>query len=183
PVITDAASLCRHRDTVIAALREKTFAQFPAEACQPGLKVEFNWALEDRHGSRFSFAVDDDSRRWGNLIIPDAAKDLVPTIVLQNAEDKHSGTEVFRGLLRDSVQANIEVLGSGRTSWGKELQWHLRRAAMLTGRTIASMRVWDTLRAMAAVRELPEVDASSIVLAGSSEMAAVALYAALLDGN
>src|SRR5262249_32148303 len=86
-------------------------------------------------------------------------------------------------LLRDSVQANIEVLGSGRTSWGKELQWHLRRAAMLTGRTIASMRVWDTLRAMAAVRELPEVDASSIVLAGSSEMAAVALYAALLDGN
>lgn len=54
---------------------------------------------------------------------------------------------------------------------------------MLTGRTIASMRVWDTLRALAAVRELLELDAGRIVLAGSGEMAAVALYAALLDGK
>jgi cephalosporin-C deacetylase-like acetyl esterase len=183
PVITDAASLVRHRDTVISALREKTFAHFPTDSCRPDLKVEFNWALEDRHGLRFSFAVEDDYRLLGNLIIPDGAKDQVPTIVLQNAEDKLSGTSVFAGLLRYCVQANIENSGCGRTSWGKELQWHLRRAAMLTGRTIASMRVWETLRAMAAVRELPEVDASRIVLAGSGEMAAVALYAALLDGN
>ena len=54
---------------------------------------------------------------------------------------------------------------------------------MLTGRTIASMRVWDTLRALAAVRELYEVDAGRVALAGSGEMAAVALYAALLDGR
>jgi hypothetical protein len=43
--------------------------------------------------------------------------------------------------------------------------------------------VWDTLRALAAARELSEVDASRVVLAGSGDMAAVALYAALLDGN
>jgi hypothetical protein len=54
---------------------------------------------------------------------------------------------------------------------------------MLTGRTIASMRVWDTLRALAAVRKLPEVDAGRMMLAGSGEMAVVALYAALLDGD
>ena len=183
PVITETASLFRYRDTVISALREKTFAHFPTKACQLELKIEFNWALEDRRGLRFSFAADDDYRLLGNLIIPEGATDQVPTIVLQNVEDKLSGTRAFSGFLRDCLQANIELTGCGRTSWGKDQQWHLRRAAMLTGRTIASVRVWDTLRAMAAVRELPEVNASRIVLAGSGEMAAVALYAALLDCN
>ncbi|HEX5732715.1 MAG TPA: acetylxylan esterase [Blastocatellia bacterium] len=184
PVVTDAASLSLHRKGVVAALLEKTFAHFPPEACQLDLKIEFKWALEDRRGMRFSFAVEDDYRLWGNMIIPEAASDPGSLVIsLQNVEDKHFRRSVFHSLFRDRVQANIEVRGSGRTSWGQELQWHLRRAAMLTGRTIASMRVWDTLRALAAVRELPDVDAGRIVLAGSGEMAAVALYAALLDGN
>jgi hypothetical protein len=45
------------------------------------------------------------------------------------------------------------------------------------------MRVWDTLRALEAVRSLPGVDGTQISLAARGEMAAVALYAALLDGN
>ena len=184
PVVTDAASLFRHRDTVIGALRQKTFAHFPQEACQLDLNIEFKWALEDRHGMRFSFAVEDDYRLWGNLIFPEVGGDPGRVVIsLQNVGGKYSGTGVFRNLLPDWVHAKIEVLGTGRTSWGQELQWHLRRAAMLTGRTIASMRVWDTLRALAAVRELLELDAGRIVLAGSGEMAAVALYAALLDGK
>ena len=132
----------------------------------------------------FSFAVEDDYRLWGNLIFPKWEAIRAPlsfryrTSETSILEQAFSATSCLIG-----VQANIEVRGTGRTSWGQELQWHLRRAAMLTGRTIASMRVWDTLRALAAVRELPEVDAGRIVLAGSGEMAAVALYAALLDGK
>jgi len=45
------------------------------------------------------------------------------------------------------------------------------------------MRVWDTLQALAAVRQLPQVDAKRVTLAARGEMAAVALYATLLDGN
>jgi cephalosporin-C deacetylase-like acetyl esterase len=184
PVVTDAASLARHRDTVIAALREKTFAHFPAEACPLDLIIESQWALEDRHGIAFSFAVEEGYRLWGNLIIPEVGSDPGPAVIaLQGVGDKDYRKSGFRNLLPDWMHAKIEVYGSGRTSWGQELQWHLRRAAMLTGRTIASMRVWDTLRALAAVRELPEVDANRLVLAGSGEMAAVALYAALLDGK
>ncbi|HKP12027.1 MAG TPA: acetylxylan esterase, partial [Blastocatellia bacterium] len=171
PVITDAASLALHRDRVIAALHEKTFAHFPAQASPLDLNVEFEWALDDRQGVCFSFAAEEDCRLWGNLIIPDAATDPGSVVVsLQNAGDKHFGTSPSRALLPDWVQANIEVRGSGRTSWGQGLQWHLRRAAMLTGRTIASMRVWDTLRALAAVRELYEVDAGRVALAGSGEL-------------
>jgi cephalosporin-C deacetylase-like acetyl esterase len=184
PAITDAASLSRHREDVVAALREKTFGQFPARACPPDLKVEFEWALEDAHGISFSFAPEDDSRLWGNLIMPDGASNSCPTIVaLQNTGDKYFGMSVFSDQSPDCRQVNIEARGTGRTSWGQDMQWHLRRAAMLTGRTIASMRVWDTLRALAVVRELPEVDAHQIALAGSGDMAVVALYAALLDGN
>ena len=184
PVITDSASLSRHRDSVIAALREKTFAHFPSKPSQLDLKVEFRWALEDRHGVSFSFLAEDDYRLWANLTIRDGASDPSPAMVtLQNAGQTYSKSGAFRDILLDWAHANIEVRGTGRTSWGQDLQWYLRRAAMLTGRTIASMRVWDTLRALEAVREIPEVDANRIALAGSGEMAAVALYAALLDGR
>jgi hypothetical protein len=44
------------------------------------------------------------------------------------------------------------------------------------------MRVYDTLRAVELARSLPGCD-GTIILAGQGQMAAVALYAALLDGN
>jgi hypothetical protein len=77
----------------------------------------------------------------------------------------------------------VEPRGTGETAWGEELQWHLRRASAWTGRTLASMRVWDTLAALQAVRSLPHVNGQQVALAARGEMAAVALYAALLDGQ
>jgi dienelactone hydrolase len=184
PGITDLVALSRHRDAVIAALGEKTFAQFPAEACPLDLNLEFRWELDDRHGECFSFAVEDGLRLRGNVMIPDRGSEAgLVMVALQNVGDKYFGTSIFSDLSCDWPHANIEVRGTGRTGWGQELQWHLRRAAMLTGRTIASLRVWDTLRALAAVRQLLDADAGRMVLAGSGEMAAVALYAALLDGR
>jgi cephalosporin-C deacetylase-like acetyl esterase len=184
PAVKDEAGLARERDSVIAALREKTFAHFPSGAYPLDPKVEFNWALEERRGASFSFEVEDDYRLRGNLIMPKAAEESSPPVVfLRSNEARYSKTSPLRRLLRDCVHADIEVRGIGRNSWAQELQWHLRRAAMLTGRTIASMRVWDTLCALAAVRELFGSVFARVALAGSGEMAAVALYAALLDGN
>ncbi len=71
----------------------------------------------------------------------------------------------------------------GDLSWGEDLQWHVRRAAAITGRTVASLRVYDTLRAIQAVRTLEHVHAGRIALAARGEMVPVALYAALLDGR
>jgi cephalosporin-C deacetylase-like acetyl esterase len=45
------------------------------------------------------------------------------------------------------------------------------------------MRVWDALRALEAARALPGVDGARLSVAARGEMAAVALYAALLDGR
>jgi len=77
----------------------------------------------------------------------------------------------------------VEPRGTGETAWGEQLQWHLRRASAWTGRTLASMWVYDTLRALEAVRSLPQVDGKRVAIAARGEMAAVALYAALLDGK
>src|SRR5262249_1099641 len=77
----------------------------------------------------------------------------------------------------------IEPRGTGETDWGENLNLHLRRATAWTGRTIASMRVWDTLRALEAVRKLSLIDPANVSLAARGEMCAVALYAALLDGK
>ena len=63
------------------------------------------------------------------------------------------------------------------------MNWHVRRAAAWTGRTIASMRVRDALRALEAARVMPGVTATELSIAARGEMCAVALYAALLDGR
>jgi len=184
PALLDVTTLISHRDVIVTELRRRTFAHFPPEPCELDLRREFNWALEGRHGSCISFAVEDDCRLWLNLSIPKNPSGPSPVVVaLQNAGEKAFGTTVFSEPSVKYAQVSLETRGTGRTAWAQELQWHLRRAAMLTGRTIASMRVWDILRTLAAVRQLPEVDGSRIALAGSGEMAAVVLYSALLDGS
>ena len=54
---------------------------------------------------------------------------------------------------------------------------------MLTGRTIASMRVYDLLRAVDALTTLDWVDKTRVALMGSGESAVIALYTALLRGD
>jgi hypothetical protein len=105
-------------------------------------------------------------------------------VILKSPGEERTASDTFAGQIRAPwVKVIIETRGTGDTSWGEDLNWHVRRATAWTGRTIASMRVWDTLRAIEAVRALPGVDASQISLAARGEMAAVALYAALLDGR
>ncbi|MCX8037695.1 MAG: acetylxylan esterase, partial [Candidatus Sumerlaeia bacterium] len=77
----------------------------------------------------------------------------------------------------------VNTRGVWETSWGEDQQWHLRRASAIIGRTIASLRVYDALRALELARSLPEVDPKRVGIGGDGEMAVVAAYAALLDGK
>lgn len=188
PELPDAASLARERIRVVAALQEHTFGAFPARP--PGLDVQREYEFdEDATGCRFAFTSEPGWRLHGFLLHrkPRTTQTSTrsPAIVAPclPAEPRWDTRAYVLRLREPWARIAFEPRGTGDTSWGEDLNWHVRRAAAWTGRTIASMRVWDTLRALQAARELPDVDPNHICLAGRGEMAAVVLYAALLDGQ
>jgi len=184
PEITDAASLTRERERVTAALKLKTFGAFPAKPPPLDVQIEYEFD-EDTAGHRFAFTSEEGWRLHGQLMFRKPFATPAPAVVaLRSPGEGRTDTRSY--LLRMTVpwaRIAFEPRGTGETSWGEDLNWHLRRAVAWTGRTIASMRVWDTLRALQAVRQLPEVDAQHVSLTARGEMCAVALYAALLDGR
>ncbi|MCS7253916.1 MAG: acetylxylan esterase [Armatimonadota bacterium] len=185
PKIDSEADLRRVREKVVSELKRKTFNAFPKEPPPLDLKVEFEFAHDGATGCRFAFTSEEGWRLHGTLVISRGAKQPAPAIIApRNPLEGRNETESFLGRINvPYAKVVVELRGTGDTAWGEELQWHIRRAAAWTGRTIASMRVYDLLRALEAARSLPQVDANSIAIAARGEMAAVALYAALLDGR
>jgi cephalosporin-C deacetylase-like acetyl esterase len=183
PDITSAVDLERARTQIIEKLRADTFNHFPRRP--PKLAVEEEFALDGGIGTRFAFTSEDGWRLHGVRRNPPEMQGTRPAVViLRSPGEERTASETFAGHIRAPwVKVIVETRGTGDTSWGDDLNWHLRRATAWTGRTIASMRVWDTLRALDAARALSGVDASRISVAARGEMAAVALYAALLDGR
>lgn len=60
---------------------------------------------------------------------------------------------------------------------------HATHAASLLGRTMAGERVWDVSRAIDAIEELPELDATRIACMGNSGGGTVTWYAACYDSR
>ena len=185
PQITSQANLEETRKTVVCALREKTFRAFPTAPPPLDVQVEFEYQSGANGCNRFAYTSEEGWRLHGTFHLRDEAVRPAPTVLgLRSPEEARWTTDGFVGQLGTPwAKVIIEPRGIGDTAWGQELQWHLRRASAWTGRTIASMRVWDTLRALEAVRSFPEVDPTQICLAVQGEMTVIALYAALLDGN
>ncbi len=185
PVLTSAEDVEEHRQRVLEQLRAKCFQAFPEQP--PELDVEITLPLGSHGmvGYRFAYTSEEGYRLVGRLTISTSIETPAPAVVvLRQRGEARNASEGFA--VRVPVRGSkivIEPRGTGDTAWGEELDWHVRRAAAWTGRTVASMRVWDVLRGLQAVRTLEEVAGDKIVLAGSGEMAAVALYAALLDGG
>jgi hypothetical protein len=147
--------------------------------------VEFEFKTGQVSGHRFAFTSEEGWRLHGRLTIGDDIKQPAPAVVaLRLPGEERNATENFAGKVR-ALWAKIAIAprGTGDTAWSDELNWHVRRASAWTGRTLASMRVWDTLRALQAARTLREVDPKQVSLAARGEMCAVALYAALLDSK
>jgi cephalosporin-C deacetylase-like acetyl esterase len=179
------------RQQVIAQLREKTFGAFPKNPPPLDVKVEYEYRFyEDGEGYRFAYTSEEGMRLHGFLLnLALATPTPAPAVLLLRSPETFTGEgngpdqSFLRSLRAPCAKLMVETRGTGDTAWAEGLNLHLRRASAWTGRTIASMRVYDTLRALEAVRQLPYVDGKRVTLAGAGEMAVVALYAALLDGH
>lgn len=189
PQVSDRAQLERTRLRVTSALLEEAFAAFPSPAPPLDTQVEIEYENTGSTGARFAFTPETGWRLRGRLTVAAGLALPAPAVLALRSPGEHrhgwaGGAEELLSRIRvAAAKIVVEPRGTGETAWGEELQWHLRRAAAWTGRTLASMRVWDTLRALEAVRALPRVDKEKVALAAREEMAAVALYAALLDGR
>ncbi|MBN1561412.1 acetylxylan esterase [candidate division KSB1 bacterium] len=185
PVIGSVAELASHRQRTVDRLRAKTFHAFPSPVpLSP--RYEFRTLDSAPYGrSVYTFVAERDWRlkvdiRWKNP--QDARSPLM--LVLRSPDEKRWESEEFISGLHDSWNiAYFETRGVGESGWSPELQWHVRRAAAWTGRTVASMRVYDALRCIEFLKTVPGVDAERIGLAARGEMTVIALYAALLDGG
>ena len=185
PNIDSRSKLAADRARIVDGLRRDTFNHFPRNP--PKLKVVEEFALDGGAGTRFAFTSEDGWRLHGirrNAPQASTAARTPAIIVLRSPGEERNDSESFAGRIRAPwAKLIVETRGTGDTSWGDELSWHVRRAAAWTGRTPASMRVWDALRAIEAARSLPGMDPDQISLAARGEMAAIALYTALLDGK
>jgi cephalosporin-C deacetylase-like acetyl esterase len=186
PDTSNEQDLIAYRDSVKRFLATRTFGAFPETAVPLDPKLEFRSLDGARHGWNIhSFTSEKGWRlkvdiRWRNE--PDIQKPLM--IVLRNYDENRWDSESFAsGLDEEWNIAYLEVRGIGENGWEPGLQWHVRRASAWTGRTIASMQVYDLLRAMEFCRNLEGVDPARIGIAARKEMTVMAMYAALMDGH
>jgi hypothetical protein len=185
PAIRNASSLKRERTKLVKNLKAHTFRAFPARP--PALDAQVTQRLEDNgwRGLRFAFTSEKGYRLRGKLTMTTELPLPAPAVAVIRGrnEGEHTAEGLASRLQAPWTKIILDPRGTGDTAWDEALSWHVRRASAWTGRTLASMQVWDVLRGLEAVRALSEVQPDKVALAARADMAAVALYAALLDGR
>jgi cephalosporin-C deacetylase-like acetyl esterase len=184
PDVSNADALAQARTKIVARLKADTFNHFPKSA--PPLALDDEYALDGGVGTRFAFTSEDGWRLHGITRQPEqgSARAGQAVVILRSPGEERIDSDTFAGNIRAPwTKVIVDTRGTGETSWGDDLNWHVRRASAWMGRTIASMRVWDALRAIEAVRTMTGIDPAQISIAARGEMTVVALYAALLDGR
>jgi hypothetical protein len=182
-----AAAWQARRATVMAQLREKVFRWFPTEKIPFETKRTGNtggWAV--RYGyadfKECSFQSESKVRVRAQLYTPKNRPGAPLLIYVKRASDSVATSDVDE-LLPLMGQCAILVLNPRLTEQVLSPAEYadMERSSVWVGRTIASMQVWDVLRAIdwAASEEKPA--ASSIAVYGKGEMGIVCLYAGLFD--
>jgi dienelactone hydrolase len=186
PLISNETELFAFRDTVKKFLKTRTFGAFPVKKPPFDKVLEYRALDGGRYGEDiYSFVSEEGWRlkadiHWVHR--PDSMNPLL--IVLRNYDEPRWESESFvSGVDNERNIAFFEVRGIGEFGWSPELQWHVRRASAWTGRTVASMQVYDLLRCIEFCRTLHGIDPGKISIAAKNEMTVVALYAALMDGK
>jgi len=185
PMIEDADEIARYKLWLKETLLRETFGAFPRVKCDPDVNIELTQEDGASSGYLMGFTPEAGLRLRIHVTRPSKASKSMPILIAlaRSARVICYGDKLMQGLGDSWAKAVVEVRGIGETSWAQDFQWFIRRASMLTGRTVASMRVYDLLRALEVIASLDWVDPDKVALMGSGDMAAIVLYAALLGGR
>ncbi|WP_130860396.1 alpha/beta hydrolase family protein [Gracilibacillus phocaeensis] len=187
PSITTPQELTAVKENVIQKLKQESFAAFPNYSIPLAMETKQKYFTnEDSWHHTFSIISEYSWRITGFLQGEDMQVSHSPTAIYLQSPGGGDGFKfhhipMIHDLPSSWLQAMLEVRGVGESAWGPEINWHVRRSLALTGRTVASLRVWDVLRGVQALRSMPEVHPDKIVIAAEKDMTVPALYAALLD--
>jgi len=186
PEIKSINQLDIYRKQVVDFLRKRTFHAFPKEPVPLDIRLDFRTNNFSKYGRQtYSFVSEDGWRLKFYLQRSQSPDKLQPLLlVLKNPDEESWASASLTSGVRDKMNvAFFEARGIGETGWATSLQSHIRRSSAWTGRTVASMRVYDVLRCLQALRKIPGIDPNNIHIIAQGEMSAIAPYASLLDGN
>lgn len=184
PEISSEKELEEHRKKVKKYLSTRTFGAFPkAAAAFEGKEIYRTADLAPFGNKTFAFTSEKGWRLKLNLFYRQNPEESHPLVVILSSpgEERWDSESFAQKIARGQNVAYLEVRGTGEAGWAPELNWHVRRAAAWTGRTLPSMQVYDALRALDYARTLPGVDPGKISIAARDGMGLVAMYAAFLD--
>jgi len=178
----------RRRVELITQLKDKVFRWFPSSEIGFATKVSKStgsWAV--RYGyadyKEVSFQTEEGVRIRAQLMTPKTPRPRMPLLIyVKRAADSFYSSDVDE-LLPLFRNHSVLILNPRFTEQSMSAGEYadVERTAVWAGRTIASMQVWDVLRAVQWAAGEEKISASSISLYGKGDMGVVALYAALFD--
>ena len=177
-----AASWVARRQNLIEKLRDHVFRAFPANPPSlepPTLGRESagfrEWTLVSEPGIRVRGLVRTAAVR-GSLRLPTVV------YIASEGEDEES---IRRTLVQVVNDKNLILIvfprGVDEVPWRRTVQRDMLRNAMHLGRTLDSMRLWDVMRSVNAVKQQRDADPQRITLVGRGTSGVLGLYAALFD--
>ena len=184
---TTAAAEAR-RAALIHVLQSRVFRWFPqrdAPFCTRQRPGSGGYAGKMAQFGEYEFESEPDVPIGIRLLMPHAAREAAPTVLwVKGANENVAFPDIdeFHPLLRTHAVAILTPRFADRPLSPPDLA-RVERTAALLGRSIAAMRIWDTLRAIQWLREERGFGAGGITLYGRGENGILGLYAALLNAQ
>jgi cephalosporin-C deacetylase-like acetyl esterase len=173
----------RRRSKLLESLRTKVFGALPPLRAPVSVRAQ-----PPRQGQSFEeLTMESEPGVEIRLLVsrPEQRTEPAPGLlyVASEGEDAEAIRQMFR-TLRDRppvIRMVVYPRGVGELGWEKSFWKTVLRNAMHVGHTVDSLRLWDVLQAVRALRAEPGVDPSRITVMGGGVSGILGLYAALLD--
>ncbi len=139
-------------------------------------------------------------RRWTKLLVETHGGVHVPAVLfLPSGAGKHAATIVIDSRGKDAAGSVVDelthkgqaVLAVDPSGWGESAlatgqsgyspMWQVAQRAMLLGRTLPGIQVYDVLRTFDYLRTRSDIDSARIGIAGLRNGGVIAMYAAALE--
>lgn len=178
----------KRRSELLAALRAKVFGWFPKEPMSFEAQATGNsggWSTRYAHFKEVTIVSEPGVRIRLQLHTPKAAPAPLPLLIQVKRPGDSIYSSDFDERLPLFARASILVIAPRFADQSMTASEHadVERTAAWSGRTIASMQVWDTLRAIAWAIDEEKIEARRVALFGRGDAGVVALYAALFDNR